>query len=259
MEENPNVEAADNQAPVENLAPLEPVVHGQICEHCSTLRTSAWIIGLCTIVAAMILSGSLIYSARMFSGKGSVLGAQTTQSQGPNIPSDVPYLGNPNAKVTVVEYADYQCPFCEAFYKTVWPELKSKYVDTGKIKFVYQDFAFLGADSATAANAAQCAAEQNKFWPYHDYLFDHQGTENTGWATADHLKEFASTVGLNANQFNQCLDANKYSSVVSAEMAEARSLGVSGTPTIYINGTQIVGAQSAATFEQAIDKALQQS
>ena len=258
MDEQPTLEPIHTEVAASDQAPLEPAVKEPACQHCSALRTSAWIVGLCIVAASIILCGSLIYLARHYVGNGSVLGAKTSPSQaGPNIASNVPYLGNANSKVTVVEYADYQCPFCEQFYKTVWPELKAKYVDSGKIKFVYQDFPFLGADSATAANAAQCAAEQNKFWQYHDYLFDHQQTENSGWATADHLKEFAAAVGLDANQFNQCLDASKYSSVVSAEMAEARSLGVSGTPTIFINGTQIVGAQSAATFEQAIDKALQ--
>ena len=171
---------------------------------------------------------------------------------------NTPFLGSANAKVTVVEFADYECPFCEEWYKTVWPDIKAKYIDTGKIKFYYQDFAFLGPDSNTASEAAHCAADQNKFWQYHDYLFTNQGAEGSGWATADHQKQFAQAVGLNTATFNSCLDGGKYKQEVLDETAAGRSYGVSGTPTIFINGSPIVGAQPAASFEQAIETALKQ-
>jgi len=155
-----------------------------------------------------------------------------------------------------VEYADYECPFCEKFFTQVFPDLKSKYIDTGKIKWVYQDFAFLGPDSNTAAEASHCAADQNKFWQYHDYLFSHQGAEGSGWATADHQKQFAQAVGLNTSQFNGCLDSGKYKQEVLDETAAGRNYGVSGTPTVFVNGTPVVGAQPVTAFEQAIDAAL---
>src|ERR1035441_2924538 len=85
------------------------------------------------------------------------------------------YLGNPNATVTVIQYGDYQCPYCEAFFQNTWPQLKAEYVDTGKIRFSFQDYAFLGPDSTTAAMAAHCAGDQYRFWQYHDYLYLHQG------------------------------------------------------------------------------------
>ena len=186
---------------------------------------------------------------------------QAAPAAGPvkiTLKSNTPYLGSNSAKVTVVEYADYQCPFCEKWYSSVMPDLKSKYIDTGKIKFIYQDFAFLGADSNTAAEASHCAADQNKFWQYHDYLFSHQGAEGSSWATADHQKEFAKAVGLNTSQFNSCLDSGKYKQEVLDETAAGRSYGVSGTPSVFINGSIIVGAQPAASFEQAIETALKQ-
>ena len=102
----------------------------------------------------------------------------------------------------MVEYADYQCPYCEKFFNNVWPDLKAKYVDTGEIKFIYQDFAFLGPDSNTAAEASHCAADQNKFWQYHDYLFIIRVSEGTAGPRADHQKEFAKALGLNTAQFN---------------------------------------------------------
>ena len=184
---------------------------------------------------------------------------QAAPAAGPvkiTLKSNTPFLGNANAKVTVVEYADYECPFCEQWFKSTWPDLKTKYIDTGKIKFVYQDFAFLGPDSNTAAEASHCAADQNKFWQYHDYLFTNQGAEGSGWATADHQKQFAATVGLNTTQFNSCLDSGKYKQEVLDETAAGRSYGVSGTPSVFVNGSIIVGAQPLASFEQAIDAAL---
>lgn len=167
-----------------------------------------------------------------------------------------PFLGSSNAKVTVVEYADYQCPFCEKWYSQVLPSLKSKYISTGKIKYFYQDFAFLGPDSNTAAEATHCAQDQNKYWQYHDYLFTHQGQEGSGWATADHQKEFAKALGLNTTQFGQCLDSGKYKQEVLDETAAGKSYGVSGTPSVFVNGKIIVGAQPFSVLDAAITAAL---
>jgi protein-disulfide isomerase len=114
----------------------------------------------------------------------------------------------------------------------------------------------LGPDSNTAAEASHCAADQNKFWQYHDYLFNHQGQEGSSWATAEHQKEFAKAVGLNAAQFSQCLDSRKYKQEVLDETSSGRSYGVTGTPTVFVNGAAIVGAQPNASFTAAIDSAL---
>lgn len=229
------------------------------------------------LLGSLLVCGTIFYSTRTvlkkldtLSGSGAIAQQQgqgapaagANQQAQPGAPvkitlqPDTPYLGKPDAKVTVVEYADYQCPFCEKWYTGVFPQLKSKYIDTGKIKFVFQDFAFLGADSNTASEAVHCAADQNKFWEYHDYLFSHQGQENTGWATAVHQKEFAKTVGLNVTKFNQCLDSHKYQKQVQDETNAGKSYGVTGTPTTFVNGQIIVGAQPIEAFEQAIDAAL---
>ncbi|MCL5435986.1 MAG: DsbA family protein [Patescibacteria group bacterium] len=172
------------------------------------------------------------------------------------LPENAPSLGLSKAPVLVVEYADYQCPFCEKFYTSIMPQLKKDYIDKGKVRFVYQDYAFLGPDSGTAAEAARCAADQGKFWEYHDYLFTHQGQENSGWASSDKQKGFAKSLGLNVSQFGKCLDDHKYSVEVQNESKAALGYGVSGTPTVFVNGVRIVGAQSYATFQQAIETAL---
>ena len=93
-------------------------------------------------------------------------------------PEGAPRLGDAGAKVTIVEFADFQCPFCGRFQQTVYPQIKSDYIDTGKAAFIYQDFSFLGEESTVAAEAAKCAGDQGKFWEYHDYLFTHQKGEN---------------------------------------------------------------------------------
>lgn len=264
---------------------------------------SPWMLPMSIILGALIISGSVVYDGYEIVEK--LNGAQTTvQNTGQNqqanqnqpssgtltgpvkvsIKPDAPFLGNKDAKVTLVEFADYQCPFCEQFYKAVYPELKANYIDTGKIKFVYQDFAFLGPDSLTSAEAAHCANDQGKFWQYHDYLFSHQRQENSGWATVDKQKVFAKAVGLNASKFSQCLTSHQFSQRVQEETNLGKTYAVSGTPTLLIiknSDTQIdlgtisqqlaarqsiiplsngnayvVGAQAPAAFGQLIDAAL---
>ncbi len=170
-------------------------------------------------------------------------------------PTD-PVRGNPNAKLTIVEFADYQCPFCARFQKDVLTPMLKEYVDTGKVRFVFKNLAFLGKESTDAANAALCAKEQNKFWEYHDKLFDSQDGENQGGFAPDKLKGFAAALGLNAAQFNSCLDAQKYNAQVTADNAEAAKNGFQSTPSTAVGNTPIVGAQPYAQFKTAIDAEL---
>jgi protein-disulfide isomerase len=123
---------------------------------------------------------------------------------------DVPRLGDPNAPVTIVEYADFQCPFCEKVFQSVLPQIKTKYIASGKANFVFQDFAFLGPESTRAAEAAKCAGAQGKFWDYHDTLYQSQNGENQGAFADPKLKGFAKTLGLDITQFNTCLTTKKY-------------------------------------------------
>lgn len=161
-------------------------------------------------------------------------------------------LGNPNTVNTIIEYGDFQCPFCGRFYSTTEQELKEKYVKTGKAKFVWRDFAFLGEESLWASEAARCAGDQEKFWQYHDYLFENQKGENQGAFSKDNLKKFAKNLGLNTADFNQCLDSGKYKQVTEDQTKEGRDLGINGTPTTFINGEIIVGAQPFSVFGDLI-------
>lgn len=166
-------------------------------------------------------------------------------------------LGNPAALVTIVEFSDFQCPFCGRFFTNILSRLKETYVKQGKVKFIYRDFAFLGQESIDAAAGARCAGEQGKFWNYHDYLFTHQSGENNGAFSSVNLKKFGKEIGLNETDFNACLDLKKYEEAVKNDAAQAKNiLKVDGTPTSFVNGQEIIGVQPFSQFEILIQAAL---
>jgi len=168
-----------------------------------------------------------------------------------------PLKGNQNAKVTVVEFADFRCPFCERFYSTVESQLLKDYVDTGKVKFAFRQYPFLGPASTVAADAAECANDQGKFWEFHDYLYKNQPPEtDTSMYTTDMLTQAATTLGINGSQFRTCLDGKQDDAKAQADLTDGQKANVSGTPTFFINGTPIVGAQPYSAFQQAIEAAL---
>ncbi len=168
-----------------------------------------------------------------------------------------PIKGNDNAKVTVIEFADLRCPFCEQWFQNVEPNLIKDYVNTGKVKFYFRSYAFLGPASTLAANAAECANEQGKFWDFHDYMYKNQPDESdTSMYTVDNLTQIAGNLGMDTTQFNSCLSTKKYDKDVSKDLSEGSTAGVSGTPTTFVNGIAIVGAVPYDQIKAAIDNAL---
>ncbi len=165
-------------------------------------------------------------------------------------------LGDKNAKVTLIEFADFQCPYCERWFQQVESQIVQQYVQTGKLTFVYKHSAFLGQESSWSAQAAECAADQGKFWEYHDELFKQQNGENQGAFTKDKLIGFAQTLELDMSTFTSCLNNDETLARVQADTQEGQQASVNGTPTFFINGQRIVGAQPYSTFQAAIDKAL---
>ena len=159
------------------------------------------------------------------------------------------FIGNPNAKVTVTEYSDFRCSFCGRFYRETFSLLKEEYIDTGLIKFEYKDLPVVGGDQA--ALAGQCANEQGKFWEYKSKLFNNQAQINEA-----NLKTWAYELGLNKQQFDDCMATNKYAAQINKEALEGRTAGATGTPSFVINGELVVGAQPYAVFKQKIDAAL---
>lgn len=168
-----------------------------------------------------------------------------------------PAEGNKNAKVTVIAFEDFRCPFCKKTFDGIEPQLKKDYIDTGKVKFYFRHYAFLGQASTVAANAAECANEQNKFWDMHDYLYKNQPSESdTSMYTTDNLTQIAGTLGMSTDQFRTCLDTKKYDKNVSDDFAAGQKAGVNATPTFYIDGNQLVGAQPYSAFQTLIDQEL---
>src|SRR3989338_3526948 len=166
-------------------------------------------------------------------------------------------LGNPAAPVAIVEFSDFQCPFCGRFFANTLNQLKKTYIKDGKVKFIYRDFAFLGKESIDAAAAARCAGEQGRFWEYHDYLFNHQSGENNDAFSPVNLKKFGGEIGLKEADFNACFDSKKYEEAIKKEaVQEKKILKVDGTPTSFVNGQEIVGAQPFSQFEILIQEAL---
>lgn len=168
----------------------------------------------------------------------------------------LPALGKDNAKVTVIEFADFQCPFCGKWFTESEGNLIKDYVNTGKVKFYYRHFAFLGQESNWAAEASECANDQGKFWEYHDYLFSNQKGENQGQFSKDNLKKFAATLGLNTTDFNNCVDTDKYAKKITDAVAYGQGVGVSGTPATFINGQMVSGAVSYSQFKTTVEAEL---
>ena len=163
---------------------------------------------------------------------------------------DDPSLGKTDAPVTVVEYSDFQCPFCLRVMPTL-KDLRTKYGD--RVRLVWKDFPLtqIHPQAFVAAQAGNCAREQGKFWEYHDKLFANQSA-----LTADSLKKYAAETGLDAAKFNQCLDSSKYEARVEDALAAGNRLGISSTPTVYVNGRMINGAQPIEVFEAVVEEEL---
>jgi len=175
---------------------------------------------------------------------------------------DDPVLGNPDAKVLIIEFGDYQCPSCRMFWHDVEPRLKKDYIDTGKAKLVFRDFPIvqIHPEALLASMAVDCAGEQSKYWEYHDKVFREQynkGDDLVRFKAAD-LKKWAKDTKLDQAKFDQCLDSEKYKSEVLKDKADGDAVSVQGTPTFFINGRVIGGAQPYPAFKTLIDDLLKQ-
>ncbi len=167
-------------------------------------------------------------------------------------------LGNPNAKITIVEFGDYQCTFCYKFHDETMKKINQEYIKTANVNFIYKDFPLNGEQSILASEASYCAQKQNKFWEYHDTLYNNWGGENTGWITENVLQGFARDVGLNMDEFSQCLENSEYRQKVLDNEQFAREIGINATPSFLIfNDSElyrIIGAQPFDKFEQAFEE-----
>ena len=178
--------------------------------------------------------------------------AATQEIRRYDIPTDgYPSTGPADAPIVIVEFSDFQCPFCKRWYDQVYTQLLAAY--PGKIRFVYRNLPLtsIHPESMPSAEASLCAGEQNAFWQYHDQLFSDSAT-----LSSDLYPQLASDLGLDVTAFTSCMSENRYQSKIQTDMDFALNLGVQSTPTFFINGLAVVGAQPLTTFTQIIDKEL---
>ena len=167
-------------------------------------------------------------------------------------------MGSPNAKITVVEFGDYQCTFCYKFHDETMKKITDEYIKTNNVNFIYKDFPLNGKQSILASEAVYCAQKQNKFWEYHNTLYNNWGGENTGWITENVLQGFARDLEMNLDDFSQCLGNSEFRQKVLDNEQFGREIGINATPSFLIfndnEGYRIIGAQPFEKFEQAFQK-----
>ncbi|MBI4359140.1 MAG: DsbA family protein [Candidatus Nealsonbacteria bacterium] len=230
-------------------------------------KLEPYLVPISIAVAGLIIAGSVFLSVRNTPINP---GGQKQQGEAPPEPNPTdklgatietiipidgdPVLGSPSAKVTMIEFSDFQCPFCKMYSLDTFPKIKSQYVDAGQVKIVFKNFPVPGHSYAVvAAEAGECAFEQNKFWEYKEKLFENQANLD-----AENLKRYAQDLGLNAAKFNSCLDSKKYQSRVEGDARNGQEAGIRGTPSFVINGTLIPGAYPFSDFEKIIEEKLKQ-
>jgi protein-disulfide isomerase len=225
------------------------------------------------VLLAVLIVGAFFF----FTGKGVPTGnvIANNPSAGNNLPSPSPQavqvsadddavLGDKDAPVTIIEFSDYQCPFCRKFWAETLPSIKKDYIDTGKVKLVYRDFPLsfhpMAQASAEAANCAREKGGDEGYYKMHDKIFQEQMTldggtvQSTVTYTESDLKTWAKDIGYN---IDSCLDSGKYANEVQKDFTDGGNSGVQGTPGFFVNGKPLSGAQPYSTFKQVIDAELQ--
>jgi protein-disulfide isomerase len=189
----------------------------------------------------------------LFWGRPSAAPPAAAQAQAPKRVDvsldDDPSIGPADAPITIVEFSDFNCPYCRKWQQETFPALMASY--PGQIHFVYRDFPVTSQESYIAAQAAECAGDQGKYWEFHDELFS--GQQDLG---TDAYEQYAKEIGIDSQALLDCISNGKYANEVQADAAYAAGLGATGTPTFFINGLPFVGAQPLANFKQVIDSEL---
>ncbi|MDP6857543.1 MAG: thioredoxin domain-containing protein [Candidatus Nitrosopelagicus sp.] len=169
-----------------------------------------------------------------------------------------PKIGDNDAKISIVEFGDYQCTYCYKFHQNTLSDIQIQYIDSGTLNYVYRDFPLNGPDSILAAEASYCAADQEKYWQYHNLLFDNWAGEKTGWINTDSLVRFAINIELNIIEFKNCLSSHKYYQKVIDNENYAKKIGINATPSFLIFNDdeliRIIGAQQLEKFQNVIEQ-----
>jgi len=169
-----------------------------------------------------------------------------------------PIMGNSNAPITILEWGDYQCTYCYKFHQSTLDTIKEDFIETGKMKLIFKDYPLNGPDSVLAAEASYCAQEQEKYWEYHNELYENWGGERTGWITLESLNMFGESINLNMQYFNTCLNEHRYKDKVIAMYGFGKEIGIDATPSFLIFDEQkivkIRGNQPLEVFLKTFDE-----
>ena len=254
-----------DQAPILECKPISQNHHKTGLNNFQKFMVAAMILQIVLLIVVALKISALSIAINSISGKDlpNLPGVEKDNdivSGLPNSPSlnssklieEDAIKGNKDAPVTIVEFSDYECPFCQRFYLQTLPQIEEKYIKTGKARLIYRDFPLdFHKNAEKAAEAAECAGEQDKYYEMHNKLFE---TGVSGGVSA--FKQYATDLKLNSTKFNECLDSGKMKAEVQKDAADGQSLGVTGTPAFFINEQELVGAQPFSVFEQVIEDEL---
>ncbi len=226
------------------------------------LKLLTVLVGLTLFLSLLVFASNIVLSNNCNGGTGAVVADDE-----PSLPTEAAKIsvsadddavkGSSRAKVTIIEFSEFQCPYCARYYNDAYKQIIENYVDTGKVKYIFRDFPLgFHANAQKASEAAECAGDQDKYWEYHDKLFENQQA-----LEITNLKQYAVDLGLDTAEFNSCLDSGKHTSEVKKDFADGQKAGISGTPSFFIGNdkdgyTKLVGAQPFTAFQQAIEAAL---
>ena len=203
------------------------------------------------MIIGILIGAVLVSNLEQVSSNSSVLTKE-------NLIKGSTLMGSPNAKITIVEFGDYQCTFCYKFHDETMKKITDEYIKTNNVNFIYKDFPLNGKQSILASEAVYCAQKQNKFWEYHNTLYTNWGGENTGWITENVLLGFARDLEMNLDDFSQCLGNSEFRQKVLDNEQFGREIGINATPSFLIFNDneiyRIIGAQPFEKFEQAFQK-----
>lgn len=206
-----------------------------------------------TLASRLLLGGGLLLIAlagALIVGPGILGGGDRVALASNNV------LGSPSAPVEVVVWSDFQCPGCRQYAVGPGHMLTETAVAEERARVRYRHLAFLGEESTYAAEAAECSAQQGRFWEYHDRLFAEQRGRNQGTFSKGNLKQLGAEIGLDTTAFNTCVDTGTMAARVKAELEEGRQLGVTRTPTLFVNGRKIEGVPSFEDLLRTVQAAL---
>jgi protein-disulfide isomerase len=226
------------------------------------LMIASFLIGVLVTKVQYLEKGVSIVQNSNNTAAGEITG-QDLAPQAPIGPVDIavgnlPPIGDENAPVKIVEFSDFNCPFCGRFFEDTFPQIKEEYIDTGKAVFYFRQFPIVGSNRP--ALASECANEQGAFWAYHDLLFENQQE----WRSIEETEldskfsEYATTLGLNGSQFNDCLSNEKFLDNITKDLEDGSAAGVDGVPATFVNGYLIVGAVPYEEFKAQIEARLEE-